>query len=250
MDVERFLAELPARFDDFPRSEHPRAAGSVTGEAGDARQEDRGAYGTPGRRFDDVIASVPNLATENVLALLNVAASLLGPGESYVEVGTYYGASLIGAMRGNGGDFVAIDAFVFGETEVRGRKLPPASRPGLEENLHRFGSGSATILEGDAFEVIKGGALGDRRVGVYYYDGPHRYEDQLRGLRAIEPWLADEALLIVDDAEWEQVARATKDYLAGQPRARLLLDIPGEAGGAVQWWDGVAVLGWLRSRRP
>ena len=107
MDVERFTAELPALFDDFPRSLRPR-----------------------GRRFDDVIEGVPNLAAENVLALLNLAASLLAPGESYVEVGTYRGASLIGAMRGNTGDFVAIDAFVFGEHEVRGRQLPAASRPG------------------------------------------------------------------------------------------------------------------------
>ncbi len=221
MDVERFAAELPGLFEDFPRSKHPR-----------------------GRRFDDVIEGIPNLAAENVLALLNLAGSLLEPGESYVEVGTYYGASLIGAMRGNRGDFVAIEAFVFGTHEVRGRRLPAASRPGLEENLHAFGCDSATILEGDAFEVIEGGGLGDRRVGVYYYDGPHGYEDQLRGLRAIEPWLAEEALVVLDDAEWDHVARAIREYLAEQPRARMLFDIPGEAGGFLQWWDGVAVLAW------
>ncbi len=248
MDVERFTAELPALFDDFPRSMHPRGAGSAAGEAGDAQRKDRGASGTPRRRFDDVIDGVPNLATENILALLNLAGSLLAPGESYVEVGTYRGASLIGAMRGNTGDFVAIDAFVFGEHEVRGRRLPAASRPALEENLHRFGSESATILEGDAFELLEGGALGDRRVGVYYYDGPHGYDDQLRGVRAIEPWLADEALVVIDDEDWDEVAQATRDYLAAQPRARLLFDIPGEAGDSLQWWDGVAVLGWSSDR--
>ena len=83
-----------------------------------------------GRRFDDVIEGIPNLATENVLALLNLAASLLAPGESYVEVGSFYGASLIGAMRGNEGDFVAIDRFSFDVPEVRGRQLPHASRAG------------------------------------------------------------------------------------------------------------------------
>jgi len=222
VDVERFAAELPELFDDFPRSEHPR-----------------------GRRFDDVIEAIPNLAEENVLALLNLAASLLGTGESYVEVGTYYGASLIGAMRGNEGrDFVAIDLFSFGATEVKGRKLPAASRAGLEENLRRFGLEGATILEGDAFEVIEGGALSDRRVGVYYYDGPHDCESQVRGLRSIEPWLADEALLVVDDHDWEQVARATRNYLAAQPRARMLFEIGGADKGQPQWWEGVAVLGW------
>jgi protein O-GlcNAc transferase len=221
MDVARFAAELPALFDDFPRSPHPR-----------------------GRRFDDVIAGIPNLAEENVLALLNLAASLLAPGESYVEVGTYYGASLIGAMRGNEGDFVAIDSFSFGATEVSGRKLPAASREGLEANLRRFSVEGATILERDAFELLEGGALGDRRVGVYYYDGPHEYESQVRGLRAVEPWLADEALLVVDDHDWEQVTRATRDYLDSQPQARLLFEIPGADRGHPQWWEGVAVLGW------
>ena len=101
MDVERFAAELPGLFEDYPRSHVPK-----------------------GRRFDDVVEGIPNLATENVLALLNLAASLLGAGESYVEVGSFYGASLIGAMRGNEGDFVAIDRFSFDVPEVRGRQLP------------------------------------------------------------------------------------------------------------------------------
>src|SRR6185436_10204920 len=141
MDIERFVAGLPALFEDFPSSPHPR-----------------------GTRFDDVLARTPNLAEENVLALLNLAASLLAAGESYVEVGSYFGASLIGAMRGNDGDFVAIDRFSFDVPEVRGRKLPRASRAGLEESLRRFGEERATILEGDAFELVEGGALGERRV--------------------------------------------------------------------------------------
>ena len=221
MDIERFVAKLPVLFEDFPRSPQPKGA-----------------------RFDDVIAGVPNLAEENVLALLNLAASLLAPGESYVEVGSYYGASLIGAMRGNDGDFVAIDRFEFGPLEVKGVNLPAASREGLEANLREFGAEDATILEGDAFEVLEGGGLGDRRVGVYYYDGAHDYDAQMRGLRAVEPWLADEALVVVDDYDWEDVGRATRDYLAAEPRAELLFDIPGGDRGQPQWWDGVAVLGW------
>src|SRR3954465_4079300 len=137
MDIERFLAELPQVVDDFPNSPEPK-----------------------GRRFDDVIGGLPNLAEENVLALLNLAASLLGPGESYVEVGTLFGASLIGAIRGNTGEFVAIDNFGFAGTETRGRTIPPADRAVLEENLRRFGAEGATILEGDAFETLDGGALG------------------------------------------------------------------------------------------
>jgi len=222
VDPERFARELPALFDDFPRSPHPR-----------------------GRRFHDILAAVPNLARENNLALLNLAASLLAPGESYLEAGTYMGASLIAAMRGNEGrEFVAIDDFSFRPTELDDRSLPPADRAQLEAKLERFGARGARVLEGDAVELLRAGALDGRRVGAYYYDACHSYDAQLEGLRAVEPHLAPGALVVVDDADWEDVARAVGDYLADQPRARLLLEIPGRERGCPQWWEGVAVLAW------
>lgn len=213
MDVGRFLDELPRSFDEFPRSELPRDP-----------------------RFADVLDAVPGLAKPNNLALLNLAVSLLPAGESYVEVGTFRGTSLISALLGNDGtDAVAIDDFSFRD----------GSRDELEANLERFGlAGRAAVLEGDAFRLIPEGRLGDRRVGVYYYDAGHSYEQQLEGLRMVEPWLADEALLIVDDSDWEQVGRATGDYLAAQPRADLVLAIDGKDRGQPWWWEGMHLIHW------
>src|SRR6266849_161990 len=62
VDVDRFLRELPAQFDDFPLSDKPRDL-----------------------RFAEVLEAVTGLAQPNNLALLNVAASCLGEGEAYVE---------------------------------------------------------------------------------------------------------------------------------------------------------------------
>ena len=91
MNADRFLEELPGLFEDFPRSEHPLD-----------------------RRFQPVVEQVTNLASENVLALLNLAASLLDGGEAYVEVGVFHGASVIAAMTGNDAKrFVGIDSFAF-----------------------------------------------------------------------------------------------------------------------------------------
>jgi hypothetical protein len=222
MDVERFAAELPALFDDFPESPEPR-----------------------GRRFDDILARVPNLASENNLALINLAATLLDQGETYVELGTYHGASLIAAMRGNEAhDFVAIDNFSIGPVSVRDRSNPPATRAELDANLTRFRADGAAIVEGDALELLERGALEGLRLGVFYYDAGHSYEAHLRALQLVEPYLADRALLIVDDSDWEQVGQAIQDYLAGQPRARLLIEIEGAAAGRPWWWEGVAVLAW------
>jgi predicted O-methyltransferase YrrM len=181
----------------------------------------------------EVLEAVGGLAQPLNLALVAAAAACLEPGESYVEVGSFKGASLIAASRAWDGDVVAIDDFSMGE----------GSRELLERNLEQFG-GHAEILEGDAFELLRGGALAGRRVGVYYYDAAHDYESQVEGLRLIEPYLAERALLIVDDSDWERVERAIADYVAAQPRVRELVRIEGKERGHPEWWEGVTILAW------
>jgi len=212
MDADRFLRELPSLFEDFPRSEHPLD-----------------------RCFAPIVEQVENLAAENNLALLNLAAACLGPDEAYVEIGVFHGASLIAAMLGNEDRrFVGIDDFGF-----RGASLEK-----VEQNLERFGVPRPELLVGDAFELVPSGALAGSPVGVWYYDASHSYEAQLDGLRIAERWLAPGALMIVDDTDWEKVERAMDDYLAEQPRARRLLSIDGKDRGFPQWWEGMQVLVW------
>ena len=211
MDAARFLHELPELFDDFPRSEHPRD-----------------------RRFEPVL-EIENLASENVLALLNLAAACLASDEAYVEIGVFHGASLIAAMLGNEERrFVAIDSF----------QLRDGSPERVEANLARFSLRRPELLVGDAFELVRQGALEGTPVGVWYYDAAHDYDAQVEGLRMAEPFLVPGALLIVDDTDWDDVARAMDDYLAGQPSARRLLTIEGKERGFPQWWEGMQVLVW------
>jgi predicted O-methyltransferase YrrM len=212
MHWERFLEELPQLFDDYPRSEHPRD-----------------------RRFQAVAEDVENLARENNLALLNLAASCLGDGEAYVEIGVYHGASLIASMLGNDGKrFIGVDSFAFRD----------ASLENVEANLARYGLEVPEIVVGDAFELVPAGALRDTMVGVWYYDAAHSFEAQVEGLRIAEPLLVPGALVVVDDTDWDDVERAMDAYLAEQPRARRVLTIEGKTRGAPQWWEGMQVLVW------
>jgi len=212
VEADRFLEELPRLFEDYPRSEHPRD-----------------------RRFQAVAEDVENLARENNLALINLAASCLEEGEAYVEIGVYHGASLVSAMLGNEGKrFVGVDSFGFRD----------ASLEKVEANLARYGLEVPEIIVGDAFELVPSGALGETRVGVWYYDAAHSFEAQMQGLRIAEPLLVPGALVIVDDTDWEDVERAMDAYLAEQPRARRVLTIEGKTRGAPQWWEGMQVLVW------
>jgi predicted O-methyltransferase YrrM len=212
MNADRFLEELPQLFEDFPRSEHPLD-----------------------RRFQPVAEDVENLARENNLALLNLAAACLERDEAYVEIGVFHGASLIAAMLGNEGKrFVGVDSFAFRD----------ASLEKVHANLARFGLTPPEIVVGDAFELVPAGALRDVPIGIWYYDAAHSYEAHLQGLRIAEPLLVPGALVIVDDTDWDDVARAMDDYVAEQPRARRVLTLNGKSRGAPQWWEGMQVLVW------
>ncbi len=212
MTSDRFLDELPRLFEDFPHSEHPRD-----------------------RRFRPVAEDVENLARENNLALLNLAAACLEGDEAYVEIGVFHGASLIAAMLGNEGKrFVGVDSFAFRD----------ASLEKIHANLARFGLTPPEIIVGDAFELVPAGALRDVPAGIWYYDAAHSYEAQLEGLRIAEPLLVSGALVIIDDTDWDDVARAMDDYLEEQARARRILTLDGKSRGAPQWWEGMQVLVW------
>jgi predicted O-methyltransferase YrrM len=221
MDADGFLGSLPGLFDDFPNSERPG-----------------------GRRFDDIIATVPNLSTENNLALLNLAASFLSSEESYVEVGSFLGASLIGAMRGNEGkDFVAIDRFE-STAQPFSSSGSLVSRGAFDANLNRFGAMGAAVIEGDAFDVLESSQLQGRRVGVFFWDADHTHEGQLRGLRDIEPHLAPGALLIIDNADSPAVITGVDEWLLEQPDAHLALEIAGRRRNHPWWHDGIRILRW------
>jgi len=200
-DVERFLRELPAALEDVSR-------------------------------FEAILDDVPGLAKANNLALLNVAARCLAPGEHYVEIGTYRGTSLISAMQENTDKlFVAIDDWSMGD----------GSNHQLVSNLDRYGV-RATIVDGDAFETLRRGIPSP--VGVYYYDNGHDYEEQLDGLQLAERYLASPALVIVDDTDWERVERAVDDYAASQPRVTEIYRAEGKDRGHPEWWEGMRVFRW------
>jgi predicted O-methyltransferase YrrM len=190
VDVDRFLRELPRELADVSR-------------------------------FQAVLDDVPGLAKANNLALLNVAARCLDAGEMYLEVGTFRGTSLVSAMLGNDGEFVALDNWSMAE----------GSREQLDANLERYEL-QATIVEGDAFESLRNGVPSP--IGAYYYDNGHEYEQQVEGLRLAEPYLASPALLIVDDTDWEKVERAVDDYLAQEPRATEIFRADGERSRAAR----------------
>lgn len=219
MRLEAFRTELPRAFDGDLAAPHPRD-----------------------RRFRALLANVPGMATESKLALLSLAAAHLEPGEAYLEVGSFKGLSLIGAMLGNQhAPFYAIENFLEFNLDSG------ATRDELLGNLDRWVDRERLrLLEGDCFRLLRRERLLEAPVGVYFYDGAHGRLPHYLALGVAEPWLADRALVVVDDASWPMVARATERYLAAHPGYELLFDLAAEREEDPRWWNGLRVYAFRR----
>lgn len=195
------------------------------------------------RRFGPLMADVSGMASENKLALLNVAAASLEPGQAYVEVGTWKGLSLIAAMMGNEGPgFYAVENFHgFGVDRA-------VARAELLGNLRRWGVAErVTLVERNAFRALARPRPWLREpIGVFFYDGSHDRLAHYLAFGMAEPLLADRALVIVDDTDWRGVRRATDLYVARHRGYRLLVDARSRRDSDLRWWNGLRVYAFER----
>jgi predicted O-methyltransferase YrrM len=222
MDVEAFQRELPGLYGGDLAAPHP-----------------------VDRRFKDLMADVPGMATENKLALLNLAGRLVGADDAYLEVGSFKGLSIIAAALGNeDGCFYAIESF-------RGFGVDPdSSERELRDNLERWGlADRVTLVRDDGFRTMARPGSIPRPVGAYFYDGTHDRLAHYLALGMAEPLLADEALVIIDDAARSVVARATDHYVRSHQGFRLLFDLQVTSSRDPAWWDGLRVYGYRRPPR-
>jgi hypothetical protein len=83
-------------------------------------------------------------------------------------------------------------------------------------------------------------------IGAYFYDGSHGPLAHYLSFGVVEPLLADEALIVVDDASWPVVARVTDLYVGRHPGYQLLVDLPSEHESDPRWWNGVRVYAYRR----
>jgi hypothetical protein len=193
-------------------------------------------------RFTAITADVAGHSTPAELAVLNLAARLLPEGEAYLEVGTLKGRSIAGALvDAPERTYVAVESFrEFG-------MLSEESRAELAANLDRYGRGHRLIVrEGDCFAVLARPGAVPEPVGVYFYDGAHTGLAHYLALGVVEPLLADEALVLVDDSSYPMVEAATRRYLDRHPGWTVLRDIRADGDHDPRWANGLLVLAWRR----
>jgi predicted O-methyltransferase YrrM len=193
-------------------------------------------------RFGAVADDVPGFCTPAELAVLNLAARLLPAGEAYLEVGTFKGRSLCGALLdAPDRTYVAVENFQeFG-------MLAEASRQELATHLQRYTSGRRLVLhDADCFRLLARPDVLPEPVGVYFYDGAHTGLAHYLALGVVEPLLADESLVVVDDATWPMVAAATRRYIQRHPGWSVLREVRAVRDHDPKWANGMLLLAYRR----
>jgi hypothetical protein len=220
LDFDAFIADCRRNWPDF---DHPKKLEVAR------HPEDR--------RVAEVLAEVPGMATENKLLLLNLAVAHLAPGEVYVEVGCYKGASIVGAARGNGGAKIfACDNFSkFDGTEEI-----------LKANLEQHAPGQVEFRNMTSRDFLRAAPWRPARIGAYFFDGGHSFTDQFEGLQYALPSFADDALVIIDDTNKREARAADALFARMVPGFELVLDLRTPRNHHPTWWNGVQVFRFRR----
>ncbi|HYJ26068.1 MAG TPA: class I SAM-dependent methyltransferase [Nocardioides sp.] len=221
MDVQAFAGRLDGLFDGDP------------------------AQGRPlDERFDQVAADVTGFTTPAELAVLKAAVDGLPPGEAYLEVGTFKGRSVCGALLdGTERTVVAVENFQeFGMDGAQARQE-------LFDNLAALPSLAPgfRLVDGDCYRVLRDPDVVGEPVGVYFFDGAHTWLAHYLALGVAEHLLADEAVVLVDDATWPVVRRATMAYVGRHRGWDVVRAFDAETDHDPRWANGLLV---LRYRRP
>lgn len=185
------------------------------------------------RDLADVLKNVRGMATENKLKLLNCAVASLEDGEVYVEVGSYRGASIVGAASGNAGrPIFACDNF----SQFDG------AADALRATLERYTApGQVRFYDMEFRDFLRAAPWRPAKIGAYFYDGGHSFLDQYDGLRLVAADLADDAVVIIDDTN-KRAARSADALFARQvPGAELILNLRTPRNHHPTWWNGIQV---------
>jgi hypothetical protein len=167
----------------------------------------------------------------------------------YLEVGVFQGLSLVSVGYANKNvTCYGVDNFSQLDAAGQNKNL-------VLERLERNGINNAKLIDKDFEEALLDFHKNDsaRNIAVYFIDGPHDYRSQFLCLDFAKPSLSEGAIIVIDDANYEHVRRATADWLRANPDYALLFEAYTEAhpnhmtaeqlaSARKRWWDGVHII--------
>ena len=179
---------------------------------------------------------VEGMGTENIRFLINEIVKRFAKNGTYLEVGILKGCSLLSAALFNPScRCIGIDNFSLVE-DSENILIANLKNLGNPKNIEYY---NMDYKEAINYLFSKKPEL---KINVYYYDGPHSFEDHLQGLRMILPHLAENCVILVDDVNWTHIRKADKIFIKENPSFKSVFKIKTKANPSRDWWDGFQVI--------
>jgi hypothetical protein len=178
------------------------------------------------------ICGVPKMSTFAIGALINQAVSQMPENQAFVNVGVWHGFTLLSGMANNDHKrCIGVDNF----TEF-GRP-----REAFLERFNHHKGPEHFFHKMDYVDYFS--EVHNEPIGFYIYDGNHNYDSQLVGLKVAEPFLSENSIILIDDANYDMVRESTKDYISDSSyEYEVVLDQNTFCNYHPTFWNGVIVL--------
>jgi hypothetical protein len=182
---------------------------------------------------------IPGLTSYRVQQLLNTLAS---ESTTYLEIGSYLGATGAAALAGNTLNAYFIDLW---EEDLQPAaadiEIPRNSKTEFEKNIAPYIGDSAVHVIRDDMYMVDTTSIKD--VDLFFYDGPHEYEHIYKTVIRYRDCFAKQAILVFDDANWTDTVlaanAAVKDAgLKPIYNKKILNKIESEK----DWWNGIYII--------
>ncbi len=182
--------------------------------------------------FAELLTQVDDSNSVSMMQLLNWAVECMTAEEVYCQIGNVTAASLIGGLLNHPQAVAyAVDNRFEEQPDLFEQFSEHISLFNLDEQVIFTSVGWEEFLcELNAIQL-------EIKIGVYLFRGDANYRAQLLALLLIKPFLAQQALIIVDGSNYSTARQAHQDFLASTPECKLLLELP-------TLGKGVQILSW------
>ncbi|MFE5320700.1 class I SAM-dependent methyltransferase [Paenibacillus sp. NPDC056579] len=178
------------------------------------------------------ICTLPRMSTLALGAIINKAVSQMDERHAFVNVGVWNGFTFIAGMQNNPNKkCIGVDNF----SEFGG------PREAFDEAFSHHKNEHHLFYDMDYADYFT--HKHNEPIGFYIFDGPHDYDNQLKGLQLAEPFFTKDCIIMVDDTNWESPRQATLDFIANSVHDyEILFDASTAYNGHPTFWNGVIVL--------
>jgi hypothetical protein len=197
----------------------------------------------------DVLGGLAGRATVGTLQRLVQSIRHRAATLCYLEIGVFQGLSLLSVALENP-EFPCFGIDNFSILDPKSENLGIVT-----DRTRRLKITNARLVNQDYETALENlpAHIGIRKVGVFFVDGAHDYRSQLMALLLIRPYLAEQAVIVVDDANYFDVRQATRDFLLTHREFKMIYESysPGHPANLDQailekheagWLNGVNII--------